>query len=180
MDATLDVSRNRVFGPSPVFERSGIELELARRRGKPDARLAIDLHTDRRALGIDHLRLWIDCCAFQIFRGHRLFVASVRALLYKERAVLAHVVERRQALFCGSFGKAKHAVFKNPAIVFGDRQLLTSAIRRLEVLPDSQRAVGIDAPGQLDPELIFFPDLAQAGLAVSFVRGIELLALLLE
>src|SRR5207244_1243271 len=38
--------------------------------------------------------------------------------------------------------------------------LLAGPALRFEVLPDAERAVRVDAPGELDPELVLFPDFA--------------------
>ena len=48
-------------------------------------------------------------------------------------------------------------------------------VRRLEVLADAERAVGIDLPGERDPELAFLPHLA----GIRLVGGVDLLAALL-
>ena len=54
---------------------------------------------------------------------------------------------------------------------------LAGTIGRLEPLPDSQRAVRVDRPGEIDPELVFLPDLAGVGLIGELDR---LAAFLLE
>src|SRR5262249_45187396 len=41
-------------------------------------------------------------------------------------------------------------------------------VLRLEVLADAQRAVGVDPPRELDPELVLLPDLAWVGLTGVF------------
>src|SRR5208283_163457 len=71
-------------------------------------------------------------------------------------------------------GQARHAVLKDPAVVVIERQLLTGAIWRLEVLPDAECAIGIDSPGQFDPEFVFFPHLADSRLAMRLPGGRKL------
>ena len=53
------------------------------------------------------------------------------------------------------------------------RELLARPVGRLEVLADAERAVGIDAPGQLDPELVLLPDLPEPGRLVGLPGAIE-------
>src|SRR4029077_11764006 len=101
--------------------------------------------------------------AVQVSRAGSLLVRAVHAVLDQERAVLAHVLERRQLLLRGRGRKPGHAVLEHPPVLLLDSELLARAIRRLEVLPDAERAVGVDPPGELDPVLVFFPDLADAG-----------------
>ena len=56
------------------------------------------------------------------------------------------------------------------------RELLAGAVRRLEVLADAEAAVGIDAPRELDPELVLLPHLAEPGRLVRLPGAIERLA----
>src|SRR5439155_15546863 len=107
-------------------------------------------------------------------------VRPIDGVLYEERAVLAHVGERREPLFLRRLGQPGHAVLEDPAVELFDPQLGAGAVGRLEVLADAERAVGIDAPRELDPELVLFPHLAEAGGFVRLPREVERLAALLE
>ena len=104
-------------------------------------------------------------------------MAAVDVLGHQEGAVPAHVLQRRDALRGRGFRQSGDAVLEHPLVVLRHRQLLARPVRRLEVLADSQRAVGIDAPGQLDPELVLFPHLSQARLPMRLPGGVEGLAL---
>src|SRR6185436_4289120 len=73
-----------------------------------------------------------------------------------------------------------HAVLEDPAIELLDAQLLAGPVHRLEILADAQAAVGIDPPRELDPELVLFPDLPEAGGLVRLPREVERLAAPLE
>ena len=55
------------------------------------------------------------------------------------------------------------------SVVLVDAELLARMRARLEVSPDAEGAIGIDAPGQLDPELVLLPDLARVRLSYNFV-----------
>src|SRR5260370_12595514 len=101
-------------------------------------------------------------------------MGAIAALLDQESTIAAHVGEWGQPFVGGSRGQARHAVLENPAIEVFDRQFLAGAIRRFEILADAERAIGIDAPRKLNPELILLPDFAEAGRAMRFVSGVEL------
>jgi len=53
----------------------------------------------------------------------------------------------------------------NTAVVVVDRHLLARPVGCLPVPADAERPVGVDAPRQLDPELVLLPDLAGVDLA---------------
>src|SRR6185369_14212283 len=100
----------------------------------------------------------------------------VHVVLDEEAAVLAHVRERREALLLRGLGQAGHGVLEDPPVQLLDPELLAGAIGRLEVLADAEAAVGIDAPRQLDPELVLLPHLADARRLVRLPRPLELAA----
>src|SRR6185295_14264759 len=79
-----------------------------------------------------------------------------------------HELERGQALSRSPFRKAGHAVFEDPPIVLLDGDLLSGPVWRLEVFANPQLTCRIDAPGQLDPEFILFPDLSRICLVAEF------------
>src|SRR5437588_12590007 len=106
-------------------------------------------------------------------------MGAINIFFNQKGAVLAHVIIGREGFFRGGLRKAGDAILEDPAVVLADLQLLARTIRRLKVLAYSQRAIGINAPRKLNPELIFFPDLAQSSLTVRFISGIEFPALLL-
>src|SRR5688572_2474136 len=153
-----DISGDGVLGPLPVLERLREELQLARRRGKPAAGNAVHHHAVRL----------------------RLLMGTIDVVLNEERAVLAHVRERGQPLRARRLRQARHAVLEDPAVHLLDAELLPRPVRRLEVLPDAERAVGVDAPRELDPEFVLLPDLAEAGRLVRLPGEVERLAASLE
>jgi hypothetical protein len=85
-------------------------------------------------------------------------------------------LQRGQALTCRLLGKAGHRVLKDVTVVLVDAQLGARFLLRLKVLANPERAVGIDAPRELDPELVLFPDLAGIDLASVADRFAEPLA----
>src|SRR5207245_9783778 len=180
VDVAPDVVGHRLLRPLPRLQGLGEELELARRRRESEMAPTVDLDADRLAGLRDHVRDRIDGRAVEVFRSERLLVSPVDAILDQERAVLAHVLERRQLLLRRGFWQAGHAVLEDPAVLLLDAELLARAIRRLEVLPDAERAVRIDPPGELDPELVLLPHLPEARGLVRLPRAVEALTRLLQ
>ena len=160
----LDVLRQRVLRPAPVLHCWRPDLELLGRRGKASARLALHLHACRLAINEHTLRAFVDRCFLLVRSRHGLHVAFVHIARNEVRAVLAHVLERRHAVLLGFLGQARHRVLEDPLVVLVYRDALTRAIGRLVPLANAQAAIGVDAPRQLDPELVFFPHLAGIGL----------------
>src|SRR5262249_24069608 len=180
-----DVGRNRVLGPAPLGKRARVELEPAagRRKTAPDP--PIELHTDRSpALGVWlRRRLWDDIrtagtrCPgedaaqgignrpIQLVPGHLLLVDGARPTLDLEGAVAPHPLQRRQPLGRRPLGQARYGVLEDPAVVLVHAELRPRLLLRLEIGSDAERPVGIDAPGELDPELVLLPDLAGVDLA---------------
>src|SRR5437016_4509002 len=107
-------------------------------------------------------------------------MCSINVLFNQECAVLAHVSIRSQPLFSSCPGQTRNTVFENPLIVFANLQLLTRTVRRLKILADAHGSIGINPPGKLVPEFVFFPDFAEASFAMRLVCGIELFALFLQ
>ena len=176
VDVALDVPGKPVLGPLPVLEGLGIELELP--RGRREAGLGLAVHLDAEhgaALGDD-----LGNRVHHGFRHVRLLelggVAAVDVLGHQEGAVLAHVFQRRDFFLGRGLRQARHAVLEHPLVVLRHRELLARPVRRLEVFPDTQGAVGIDAPGQLDPELVLFPHFPQPGFHMGLPGGVEGLA----
>src|SRR5438876_9231224 len=55
-------------------------------------------------------------------------------------------------------------MLEDPTVVFFDRQLLSWAIRGLEVFAYAETTVRVDAPGEFNPELVLFPHFTWIGL----------------
>ena len=182
MHVAPDVAGNCVLGPFPVLQRLRVELELARRRGKADAGVAVDLHTDRRPLLVEMTLLaGRPRASFEASPGRAVSWHSVRRFPRSEtRRTCACNRSGVRPSFAAAAGKSGNAVLEDPAVVIVDASSFARPVRRLEVFADAQRTVGIDAPGQLDPELVFFPDLAEAGLAMGLIGQVESLALLFQ
>ena len=161
VDVAPDVGGERVLGPLPLLERLRVELELARRRGEADARLTVHLDADRSTSPGDEPRGRIHGRARQVLRPERRLVRPVDAVLDEERAVLPHVGQRREPLLRGRLRQSGHGVLEHPAVELVHRELLARPGRRLEPPPDAERAVRVDPPGELDPELVLFPDLPE-------------------
>src|SRR6185437_3197058 len=126
----------------------------------------------RRFAGVDALRLGVDRGFCELVLRDFGFVAAVAVPRDLERRVLPHVLERRESLARCCLGQTGDGVLEDPAIVFADLELLARAIGRLEVFANAHRAVGVDAPRQLDPELVLLPNLA--GIRVA--RVVDLFA----
>ena len=77
-----------------------------------------------------------------------------------KRAVAPHEFQRRQILSSSFFRQTRNRVFKDPSVIFIDAESCAGFLSGFNKLPDAQASVAIDAPGQLHPEFIFFPDLA--------------------
>ena len=169
-----------VLGPLPVLERRRVELELARGRGEAGAELAVDENADARPALRGHARHRVHRRAFALGLRQGRLVRAIDVVGDQERAVLAHVRERRQPLLPGDFGQTGHAVLEDPPVELLDPQLLAGPVRRLEVLADAEGPVGIDAPRELDPELVFLPHLPQPRRLVRLPGRVEDLALTLE
>ena len=73
-------------------------------------------------------------------------------------------------------GQPGHRALEDVAVVLVDAERLARPLLRLEVAPDAERAVGVDAPRQRDPELVLLPHLARARAARIGDRGPEPLA----
>src|SRR5207249_7839852 len=76
--------------------------------------------------------------------------------------------------------KLAHTASEHPARPPLEPRLLPSAVGAVEVLPEAARAVAVDPPGELDPELVVFPDLPDAGRLVRLPGEVETLARPLE
>src|SRR5699024_1368871 len=83
------------------------------------------------------------------------------------------VLEWRHALRGRGLGQAGHLVLENPAIILIDRDLFARSVRRFEILAYPQLAAGIDAPGQVEPELVFFPHLTGVHITGVLIFHIE-------
>src|SRR5437764_15407439 len=61
-------------------------------------------------------------------------------------------------------------MLEDPTVVFFDRQLLSWAIRGLEVFAYAETTVRVDVPREFNPELILFPHFTWIGLIGIFYR----------
>src|SRR5215472_3013955 len=104
-------------------------------------------------------------------------MGRIDIVLYQERAILPHVIVGGQFLGSGGLRKSWHAVLEDPPVVFADLELLPRAIGRFEVLANAHRAIGIDPPREVDPELILLPHFSEPRLAMRLIRKVEFLAL---
>ena len=89
------------------------------------------------------------------------------------RAPVAHELERCLPHGSSIIGQARHLVGENRFVVLVDADRLTRPRRALEPLANAERAIGIDPPRQVDPELVLLPDFARVEL-VSAGVGAEL------
>src|SRR5690606_26102857 len=90
-------------------------------------------------------------------------------------AAVAHELEGRLAGGGGVVGEAGDAL-EQLRVVLVDADRGARSLLALEVLAHAERAVGVDPPRQVDPELVLLPDLALVELVRATV-GIELPAL---
>src|ERR1041384_2088740 len=180
MHMTLDVSGNGVFRPFPILQSLGKKFELARRRGKSDASLTVDFYSQRGAVSRDDFARLIDYRIRELRRFNAGLMNSVDMILDEKCAVFTHILERRKVLLSGGLRQARNAIIEDPTVVVVDRHLRARFIRRFKKLANSQCAVRIDAPGELDPEFVFFPDLADSRCFVGFIGGVEFLSLFFQ
>ena len=179
------VPRHGKLRPSPLGQRPRPELEPPRRRRKtlPDHAVHLDAHpappflvpVERRQR--HHIRRWrrrrpcerppgfVNAHVVELALRHTLLVDRPHRRVDLERPVAAHVLERRPPLPRGLLGQARHRVLENPPVVLVHGHLLARLRARLEELPDPARAVRVDPPRQLDPELVLLPHLAGVHVA---------------
>src|SRR5215469_3212356 len=139
MNMALDIGGSRILWPFPVLQCFGIELKFARRRGKADVALALDFDSNRGSVfGYDSSD-GINRAVLEIFRFQRVGMQTIGIFFYQERAVFAHIVEGCESLCLGCLRKTRHAVFKDPAVIFVNFELLAGTIWRFKVSSDSQR-----------------------------------------
>ena len=186
-----------MLAPAPVDERAGVELQQTRRRGEAAQDLPVDLDTDgatalvvgvrrtgRREVLLRRLRVArvdapvvVDTLVRRVLLGtDRRLVQRTDARTDLERAVATHVLEAGEPLLRGLLLQPRHRVVEHPAVVLVDAELRPRLRLRLEVLADAERPVGVDAPRQLDPELVLLPHLARVDLAGVGDRLTEALA----
>src|SRR5690606_2485871 len=97
----------------------------------------------------------------QLLARHLLLMRGADPPAHLERAVPAHVLEWRETFGGRALGQAGDRVGEHPAVVLVDRELRPGPLLRLEPAADAERAVRIDAPRQLDPELVLLPHLTR-------------------
>ena len=111
--------------------------------------------------------MFVNLCAFQLnmFQFALIEREDGRKLARNFKgAIFLHVLQRCQVFSGCRCWQARHTIFKDPAVVFFNAQFFAGAIGRLEVFTNTQASIGVDAPGQLYPELVLFPNLARVGL----------------
>src|SRR5580693_3873096 len=180
MDVALDVAGNGILWPVPVFQRLRIKLEFARRSWKTGDRFATDLDPDWGFVLFHYMGQRINRAPLDFIWLQNLAVQFVDIVFNQESAVFSHVIERHEPFAGGGLRQTRNAVLKDPSVVLVDSELLSGTVRRFKVTTDAHRSIGIDPPRQLNPELIFLPNLAQSGLAMRFIGEVEFLALPLQ
>src|SRR6185369_3544311 len=109
------------------------------------------------------------------------FVVNLSDLLFDfERAVAPHEFQRGQILSGRAFRQAGNRVVEDPFVIFVDAESRAGFLFRFGVLANSETSIFVDAPRQLEPELVFFPHLARIDLprvvdrvAVTLARGLH-------
>ena len=162
VDMAFDVLRDDVFGPFPVGHGLGVELIFSGRRREAHAGFAVHHDADGVAVFGDHPGDGVGGSPLQLCFAQGFFIFEVAVFFDLEGAVFFHVVQFAQALFAGCFRQAGH-VFEDELVVLVHGDFLAGPVGRQEVLPDAEAAVGVYAPGELDPELVFFPHFAGVG-----------------
>ena len=177
--------RRGVFGPAPFLEGGGEQFELLRRRREALLRLTVDLDRRRpvaergelqvgegrqvaiprtRGAGLAVHAIGVDLATGKGIGRDRALVGLVRIRRHGERRAVAHVFERGLPHLGGRFGEAGDLVLEHLAVVLVDAEGLLGVVGRLEPLADAERTVGIDLPGEIDPELVLLPDLTRVVL----------------
>src|ERR1700685_1678556 len=180
MDVALDVAGNRMLRPMPVFQCLRIKFEFPRWRGKTGDSVVIDLDPDWRTVLLDYVCDWIDRASLHFFWLENLAVQFVDVVFDQERAVLPHIIQRREAFTGSRLRQTGNTVLKDPPVVFVDSDFLSRPVRRFKVAADAHRSVRIHSPRQFDPEFVFLPNFTQSGFAVRFISEIEFLTLPLQ
>ena len=82
-----------------------------------------------------------------------------------EGAEAPHVVERSETLGRRRRGQPRHGMVEDPGVVLVHRQPLPRVLPRLDELADAAAPVRVDAPRQLEPELVLLPHLSRIRVA---------------
>ena len=181
-----DVGGDRVLRPAPAHERGRVELELAARRREAAAQRAVgDAHAHgaaalrvgfgrahrgqvrrRRARGarVDAAELVLPRIR-EFLRRHLLLVQGTDVARHLEGTEAPHVVERSETLGRRRRGQPRHGMIEDPGVVLVHRQPLPRVLPRLDEGADAAAPVRVDAPRQLQPELVLLPHLSRIRVA---------------
>ena len=183
MHVASGVSRHGHLRPPPLRQRGRPELQPPRRRGKTPSHSAPHGHADpssplpisverrhghhvvgrrhrppgERTPGRVHMQV------AQLRFGHRRLVQRAHRPVDLERPATPHVLQRRNSLLGRPLRQPRHRVLEDPAVVLVHGDLLAGPLAGLEELAEAPRAVGVDPPSELDPELVLLPHLAGVG-----------------
>ena len=191
VDLAPDEGRERVLGPPPIANCLREELQLLGRRREAELGLTVNVHGRRavaderhvagdvvqRLVGTGRARptphpVFVAIGADQVDLRYVPFVHLYLVSGKGERPLAPHVLQRREALGLGRLRKAGNRPLEEHRVVLVEGQWGSRVLPALELGPDAQRAVRVDAPRQVDPELLFLPHLARVG----FVGALEHLA----
>ena len=158
MHMALDIGRYIVLGPLPVHHGLRVKLLLARWRGEAHHLLTVYFNAYFYPVFADHFGLRVNLGSLQLFGSKLFHVQLIHRAFYFIGTVFFHIVESRKPLFGSFFGQALD-VFENKLIILIDSDFFTLAVRRQKMLTDTQAAIRVDTPRQLNPEFILFPHL---------------------
>src|SRR5262249_25431343 len=136
---------------------------------------ALDFNTDSPASLDRHLAFRVHVRTFALGAAQGSLLDTVDGLLHLERAIAAHVRQRVDTFRLGCFRQTRYAL-EDESVVLVDRDLLTRTIGALEVPADAKIALVVHLPGELDPELVLFPDLTGVGFVSELHRPAVALA----
>src|SRR5436853_7252734 len=98
---------------------------------------------------------------FEFIRRNNLLINRSDFLADLKRAVAPHELKRRQAFTACTLLQSRHGILKDVFVIFINAQTLALMLLRFDELANAKIAHRINAPRQLKPELILFPDLAR-------------------
>ncbi len=185
MHVAREEPRQRRLLPPPARQRRRVELEPSARRREAAPHDAVDAHAGRapplriavRRPGRREVDLRrrrrprvhppeaILRQILELARRHLFRVDRTDVLADLDGAVAPHPLQRRQPFGRRLLRQPRHGVGEDVAVVLVDRLPLAGALDRLHERANPQRPIPVDAPRQLEPELVLFPHLAGVGLA---------------
>ena len=128
VNMALDVGRNGVLRPLPVYHRLRVKLILAGRRGEAFYRFALVHDAEGFSIFENHFGIGIHLGAIHLLRRQFFQVPVVSTRLYVEGAVFFHIIQRCQSFLSRRFRQA-FGMFENILVIFVYVHTFTGPVR---------------------------------------------------